>query len=40
MKGYQALRRKDAGRTQRGLIIVLACALVWGMILWIGLRLI
>jgi hypothetical protein len=40
MKGYQALRRKDGGRTQRGLVVVLGCALVWGAALWLGLRLI
>ena len=39
MKGYQALRHKDGGRTQRGLVVVLGSALIWGLALWLGLRL-
>jgi hypothetical protein len=40
MKGYQHLRRMDGGRTQRGVVVVLGCALVWFAALWIGFRLI
>ena len=35
----QSLREKDGGRSQRGLLVLAGCVLVWALALWLGYRL-
>jgi hypothetical protein len=35
----QALREKDGGRSQRGLLVLVGSALIWVVALWLGFHL-